>query len=57
MRRGPAVFVLLGLAVAPLTALLGQSRASKLVDSAFARLGSRSLDSAEALLRPVLDST
>ena len=57
MRRGPAVFVLLGLAVAPLTALLGQSRASKLVDSAFARLGNRSLDSAEALLRPVLDST
>ena len=37
--------------------LRGQSRAARLVNGAFAQLNERRLDSAEALLRPVLDST
>jgi len=37
--------------------LRGQSRAARLVNAAFAQLDERRLDSAEALLRPVLDST
>ncbi len=35
----------------------GQSHAARLVNAAFAQLDERRLDSAEALLRPVLDST
>lgn len=36
--------------------LAGQSRASKRIDAAFVQLTARNLDSAEVLLRPVLDS-
>ena len=39
------------------TALAGQSRASRLIDSAYAQARGGRLDSAEALLRPVLDAS
>src|SRR5438132_1471061 len=53
----PSVVVLVALILAPLGALLGQSRVSQLVDSARAQLAANHLDSAEALLRAALDST
>src|SRR2546425_7720464 len=62
MRGAPLLLLWLGGALAPAALILpsplaGQSRASKLVDAAFASLGNHNLDSAETLLRPVLDST
>src|SRR5436309_14026701 len=62
MRGVPLLLLGLGGALAPAaltvpSTLAGQSRASKLVDAAFASLGNHNLDSAETLLRPVLDST
>src|SRR5437762_12455146 len=53
----PSVVVLVALILAPLGALLGQSRVSQLVDSARVQLSANHLDSAEALLRAALDST
>ena len=53
----PSVVVLVALILAPLGALLGQSRVSQLVDSARVQLAANHLDSAEALLRSALDST
>src|SRR6266702_1626103 len=53
----PSVVVLVALILAPLGALLGQSRVSQLVDSARVQLAANHLDSAEALLRAALDST
>src|SRR2546427_6804970 len=53
----PSVVVLVALILAPLGALLGQSRVSQLVDSARVQLAANHLDSVEALLRAALDST
>lgn len=47
----------LALLVVAAAALAGQSRARRLIDSAYAATRAGRLDSAEALLRPVLDSS
>jgi len=53
----PSVVVLVAVMLAPPVALLGQSRVSRLVDSARVQLAANHLDSAEALLRAALDTT